>query len=446
MRPPVLYAKSGDIQIAYSVVGSGPVDLVWAPGFVSHLEMQWENPRYARSRETVAEFTRLIFFDKRGTGMSDRPAGIPNLEERIDDIRAVMDAAQSQRAHLFGVSEGVPMCILFAATYPERVRSLLLYGGRPRFTRAPDYPWGPTEEEAEQNMQRLNARGWREDYTSEAQRSWLGPQLRDDPQFIEWYDRFVRTAASPAARIALSRMNRRIDVRDIMPTVRVPTLIIGKTGDPVMPPDCARDLASRIPGARLVEIEGEGHMFIGDTWPEIVGTIKEWVTEAAAPVASDRFLATILFVDLVRSTERVAAMGDAAWRDLLAKYYVAARRHLAVYGGIEVDTAGDGLLAHFDGPQRAIRCANAIERSAPELGLEARAGVHTGEVERSGSAIRGIAVHLAARVASLAGAREVLVTSTVRDLVAGSGLEFADRGMHELKGVPGSRQVLAVAG
>src|SRR2546425_2133626 len=269
MRAPALYAKSGELQIAYAVTGNGPVDFVWAPGFVSHLEMQWEHPSYGRLFEKVAEFTRLIQFDKRGTGLSDRPAGIPNLEERIDDIRAVMDAAKSQRAHLFGVSEGVPMSILFAATYPARVRSLLLYGGRPRLTRAPDYPWGPTEEESEQAIQRLAARGWREDYTTDAQRRWLGPQLRDDPQFLEWYDRFVRSAASPAARIALSRMNRRIDVRDIMPTVRVPTLVIGKTGDPVMPPDCARDLAGRIPGARLVLIEGEGHMFVGDKWLEI---------------------------------------------------------------------------------------------------------------------------------------------------------------------------------
>jgi len=444
MVPPVLYAKSGDLQIAYSVLGEGPVDFVWAPGFVSHLEMQWENPDIAHSRERVASFTRLILFDKRGTGMSDRPAGIPTLEERIDDIRAVMDAAKSERAHLMGVSEGVPMSILFAATYPERTRSLILYGGRARFTRAPDYPWGPTEEESEEYLQRLIANGWQQDFTTPDQRRWLGPGLRDDPEFLRWYARFLKSAATPAARIALSRMNRLIDVRDIMPSVRVPTLVVGKTGDPVMPPDCARDLAARIPGARLVEIEAEGHMW-GRASLEIADTIKEWVTEAAAPIAADRFLTTILFVDIVGSTQHVAKVGDAAWRDQLARHYAAARRHLAVFGGIEVDTAGDGLLAHFDGPGRAIRCASAIQRSAAELGLEVRAGIHTGEVERAGSAIRGIAVHLASRVASLAGAHEVFVTSTVRDLVAGSGLEFTDRGTHELKGVPGTRQVLGVA-
>jgi class 3 adenylate cyclase/pimeloyl-ACP methyl ester carboxylesterase len=442
--PPVLYAKSGDLSIAYSVVGSGPVDLVWAPGFVSHLEIQWEHEMVSRGpRLKLAEFTRLIIFDKRGTGMSDRPAGIPTLEERIDDIRAVMDAAKSERAHLWGISEALPMSVLFAATFPQRTRSLILYGGRARFTRAPDYPWGPTPEQYEETLQRSIARDFRDDFTTPEMQRWLG-DVRHDREFLEFYARYVRHAATPAARAALARMNRLIDVRDILPTIRVPTLIIGKTGDPVMPPDCAQDLASRIPGARLVVLPGDGHIF-GNVWPDILGTIREWVTEAAVPVATDRFLATILFVDLVRSTQRVAAMGDAAWRDLLAKHYAAARRHLAVYGGVEVDTAGDGLLAHFDGPQRAIRCARAIQRSAAELGLEARAGVHTGEVERSGTAIRGIAVHLASRVASIAGAQEVLVTSTVRDLVAGSGLTFTERGVHELKGIPEPRQVLAVA-
>lgn len=444
MRPPVLYAKSGDLQIAYSVLGSGP-DFVWAPGFISHLEMQWENELFlAGPRLKLAEFTRLILFDKRGTGMSDRPSDFPTLEERVDDIRAVMDAAQSEKAHLFGVSEGAPMSILFAATYPDRVRSLLLYGAKPRFTRAPDYPWGPTDEETEQGLQRLITNGWRQDFSTPEQRRWLGPTFRDDPDFLEWYQRFLRSSATPAARIALSRMNRQIDVRDILPSIRVPTILIGKAGDPLMPPDCARDFASRIPGARLVEIEGEGHMW-GTEWPEIVETIREWVTEAAAPITTDRFLATILFVDVVKSTERVAKLGDAAWRELLNRYYAMARRELAVYGGVEVDTAGDGLLSHFDGPGRAIRCARAIERGAVQLGLEARAGVHTGEVERDRTAIRGIAVHLASRIASLAAADEVLVSSTVRDLVAGSGFQFADRGTHELKGIAEPRQVLAVA-
>src|SRR5881628_167349 len=328
MGPPVLYAKSGDIHIAYSVRGSGP-DLVWCPGSLSHQELLPQVPEFAGLLDGPARFARLILFDKRGTGMSDRPPGIPTLEERIDDIRAVMDAAKSDRAHLMGVSEGVPMSILFAATYPQRTRSLILYGGRPKQTRTADYPWGPTEEETEAALQRLIARGWREDFTTRDQQRWLG-SLRDDPEFLDWYARLLRTAATPGARIALSRMNRLIDVRDILPNVRVPTLVIARTGDPVLPPDTARDLAARIPGARFVLIEGSGHIWFGEGWEEFVATIKEWVTEAAAPVAADRFLATILFVDLVRSTERVAAMGDAAWRDLLARHYVAARRHLAV--------------------------------------------------------------------------------------------------------------------
>lgn len=283
------------------------------------------------------------------------------------------------------------------------------------------------------------------DFTTEAMRRWIGRPQCDDPVFLESFQRIRSVSATPAARVALSRMNRLADVRDILPSIRVPTLVLAKTGDPLMPPDCARDLASRIPGARLVAFEGEGHL-MGEQGDEIVDTIREWVTEAAGPVATDRFLATLLFVDLVGSTDRIALVGDAAWRDLLSRYYTVARRELAVYGGVEVDTAGDGLLAHFDGPGRGIRCARAIERGAVGLGLAARAGLHTGEVERDRSAVRGIAVHLASRVASLAAGGEVLVSSTVRDLVAGSGLTFTDRGIHTLKGIPGDRQVLALEG
>ena len=442
MPRPVLYAKSGDIQVAYTVTGSGP-DLVWCPGSLSHQELTLHIPEIGAQIDGIAEFARVISFDKRGTGMSDRPVGIPTLEERIDDIRAVMEAAQSESAHILGISEGGPMAMLFGATYPERTRSLLIYGAKPRFTRAPDYPFGPTLEEREAGLQQAIANGFRVDYTSEAMRKWFGPGLADDPEFVEQWAYMTRMAATPAARIALAKMNMRIDVRDILSSIRVPTLVMGKTGDPLLPPGCAKDLASRIPGARLVEMEGEGHL-LGRNGPEFVHIIKEWVTEVVDNVSTDRFLATLLFVDLVRSTERVAAVGDAAWRSLLARYYADTRRELAIYGGVEVDTAGDGLLAHFDGPGRALKCASAIERAARELGLEARAGLHTGEVERDNAAIRGIAVHIAARIASLAAANEILVSSTVRDLVAGSGLAFVDRGSHQLKGVDGERQLLAV--
>jgi len=439
---PVLYAKSGDIRIAYTVRGSGP-DMVWCPGSFSHQDLWPQIPEFGEVLEETGQFARVIFFDKRGTGMSDRPEGIATLEARIDDIRAVMDAAKSERAHIFGVSEGGSMACLFAATYPERTRSLLLYGTRPRWTRTPDYPWGPTPEEAEADIERALANDFRIDFSSDGMRKWLGPGLRDDPKFLEDLARMQRIAATPGARAALRRMNNLIDVRPILSTIQSPTLVITKQQDPVCPVDAAKDLAARIPGARLVVIEGEGHL-IGRSAPELKKTLREWITEVTEITPSDRFLATILFVDLVRSTELVARMGDAAWRDLLAKYYVEARRELALYGGVEVDTAGDGLLAHFDGPGRAVKCARAIEKAARDLALEARAGVHTGEVERDKTALRGIAVHTAARIAALAGANEVLVSSTVRDLVAGSGLAFVDRGSHELKGIQGQRQLLAV--
>lgn len=442
MTSPVLYAKSGDIRVAYTVWGSGP-DMVWCPGSFSHQELFPQLPELAGLITGAAKFSRVIFFDKRGTGMSDRPEGLATLEARIDDIRAVMDAAQSQRAHILGISEGGSMACLFAATYPERTRSLLLYGTRPRWTRAPDYPWGPTPEEAKANLERNIASDFKTDFTTEYMRKWLGPGPRDDPNFLEGFDRMMRMSATPSARAALSRMNQLIDVRPILASIQAPTLVISKTGDPICEPDCARDLAARIPGARQVLIEGEGHL-VGANAPEYLRTLKEWITDVTEAAPTDRFLATILFVDLVRSTERVAEIGDAAWRDLLKAYYAEARRELAIYGGLEVDTAGDGLLAHFDGPGRAVKCAGAIERAARELGLEARAGVHTGEVQRDKGALRGIAVHTAARIAAKAGANEVLVSATVRDLVAGSGLAFIDRGAHELKGIEGTRQLLAV--
>ena len=443
MATPVLYAKSGDISVAYTVWSSGGPDMVWCPGSLSHQEILPQVPEFAGLLGEAGKFSRVIFFDKRGTGMSDRPEGIATLEARIDDIRAVMDAAKSERAHIFGISEGGSMACLFAATYPHRTRSLILYGTRPRWTRAPDYPWGPTPEEAKANLERNIANDFKVDFTTESYRQWLGPGPRADPQFVDDYDRLMRMSATPAARAALARMNQLIDVRPILGSIRVPTLVIAKTGDPLTPPGCPEDLASRIPGARVVLIEGEGHI-IGANAPDVIKTLKEWITEVTEALPSDRFLATILFVDLVRSTERVAQIGDAAWRDLLKAYYAEARRELAIYGGKEVDTAGDGLLAHFDGPGRAVKCAGAIERAARELGLEARAGVHTGEVQRDKGALRGIAVHTAARIAAKADANEVLVSSTVRDLVAGSGLAFIDRGAHELKGIEGTRQLLAV--
>lgn len=440
-RSPVRYSQSGDIYIAYQVVGDGPPDLVWVPGALSNLDLWWDLPQHVRMFERLASFSRLILFDKRGTGLSDRPATIEPLEERINDIRAAMDGADSEAAHVFGHSESGSMACLFAATYPSRTRSLILWGTRPRFTRTPDYPWGPTYEELEERWRRQAAANWEIDFAGPAMRAWLGA-LADDRAFVEWFTRMWRTGASPAARVALWRMNARIDIRAILPAIRVPTLLLVREDDPVVSVDEARAMASMIPGARFEVVPGRGHVFL-DHWEPVIALIQEFITGVAPVVAADRVLTTVLVQDIVGSTELVAQIGDASWRNLLDRYYTVARRNLAAFGGAEVDTAGDGLLATFDGPARAVRCAGVTQREAESLRLRVRAGVHTGEVERVNRDIRGIAVHTAARIASLAGAGEVLVSSTVRDLVEGSGITFRDRGVHSLKGVPTPRQLFA---
>lgn len=441
MPPPVQYAKSGELFIAYQVSGDGPVDLIWAPGATSHLELAWENPYIARFIERMSSFCRLIRFDKRGTGLSDRPVTVATLEERTDDIRAILDSAGSESAHLFGVSEGGSMTMLFAATNPHRSRSMALWGALPRWTRAPDYPWGPTPEELEREIDESLARGPQPFVLNDRLKRWFG-KVHEDPAFVAAFARSRESSASPAMRVALSRMNARIDVRAVLPTIQAPTLIMNRTDDPDAGVDAARYAATLIPGARFREFPGYGHLF-WDIWEDVAAELERFITGTQVATVSDRVLATILFLDIVGSTERVAAIGDAVWRNLLERYYALARRELVTYSGIEVDTAGDGLLARFDGPARAIRCARAIQRAAKELGLQLRAGIHTGEVELSNGAIRGIAVHTAARIAGLAGPDEALTSSTVRDLVAGSGITFEDRGVHRLKGIPEPRQVLA---
>jgi pimeloyl-ACP methyl ester carboxylesterase/class 3 adenylate cyclase len=441
--PPVQYAKSGDLYIAYQVTGDGPVDLIWSPGTTSHLSLQWENSYFVRVIERLSSFTRLIRFDKRGTGLSDRPTKPATLEERTDDIRAILDSVGSESAHLFGVSEGGSMTMLFAATYPERTRSLALWGALPRWTSAADYPWGPTPDEQERSIDEMEARGPRPFQLTESTKRWLG-KVHEDPAFVASWAKNRESGASPAMRLALSRMNARIDVRAVLPAIQAPTLWMNRTEDPAAFIEAARYSAGLIPGARFVEFPGIGHLFF-DIWEDVAAELERFITGAQVAAPSDRVLATILFVDIVGSTERVAALGDSVWRNLLERHYALARRELVAYAGVEVDTAGDGLLARFDGPARAIRCARAIQRASGELGLELRAGVHTGEVELAGSAIRGIAVHTAARIASLAGPGEVYTSNTVRDLVAGSGIGFQDRGVHTLKGIPDPRQVLTVA-
>jgi class 3 adenylate cyclase len=437
MSAPIRYAKSGDVNIAYQVTGDGPFDLVLVPGFFSHLEIDLEHPSMAHLFQRLESFSRLIRFDKRGTGLSDRTVGLPDLETRMDDVRAVMDAAGSEQAALFGYSEGGPMCVVFAATYPERTRALVVYGTYAK-RRDPDddYPWAPTSDEREREARELEET-WGEDVDL----STMWPSA--DPAGAAWFQRRGRAALSPAGARDLILMNSKVDVRELLPTVQCPTLVLHRTADRDSTVDEGRYIAGRIPGARFVEL-GEGDHVPWFDPDEILDEVEEFLTGVRAQVATDRVLATILFTDLVGSTERARALGDASWTALLDAHHVAVRRELGRFSGEEIDTAGDGFLALFDGPARAIRCGLAIRGALRELGLEVRAGIHTGEVERPrGDKPRGIAVHVGARIMSLAQAGEVLVSSTTRDLVAGSGLEFDDRGDHELKGIEGPRRVFA---
>ncbi len=444
MQPETRYARSGDVSIAYQVTGDGPFDVVFIPPFVTHVELVWRTS-FAPALEALSSFCRLIRFDKRGTGMSDRVGGAPTLETRMDDARAVMDAVGSGRAAFFGSSEGAAMSLLFAATYPERTAALVLRSFYPRTMWASDYPWGRTEEEYRREMESdLRLFGPR-DQALEAVRARM--QLADDREAQQWVD-YLRWSGSPGAVEALALMNRDIDVRHVLPAIRVPTLILHGSEDTIVPIDVARNVAGRIPGARLVEVTG-GHLATGAAGGSLVVQIQRFLTEVwdaggweeAEP---DRVLATVLFTDIVGSSERAASLGDRAWRELLERHHELVRRQLVRFRGKEVDTAGDGFFASFDGPARAIRCATAIVESMPELGLEVRAGLHTGECELVDGKVAGIAVHTGARVASHAQPGEVLVSGTVKDLVAGSGLSFEERGAHELKGIPGKWRLYAV--
>jgi class 3 adenylate cyclase/pimeloyl-ACP methyl ester carboxylesterase len=437
--PETRYTRSGDVNIAYQVIGEGPLDLVYVMGWVTNLEAFWQEPSVARFFQRLASFSRLILFDKRGTGLSDRVpiSELPTLEQRMDDVRAVMDAAGSQRAALFGVSEGGPMCALFAATYPERTSALVLYGSYAKRLRDPDYPWAPTAGER-QRWYELIERDWGGGVDIDT----MAPNA--DRPFREWWARYLRMSASPGAALALGRMNAEIDIREVLPTIRVPTLILHRTGDRDIDVGGARYIAGRIAGSRYVELPGDDHLpFVGDQ-DAILDEIEEFLTGARHHADLDRILATVLFTDVVGSTERAAALGDKRWRDLLQSYNQVIREELERFRGREVDTAGDGFFATFDGPARAIRCACAMRRELSRLGIEIRAGLHTGECELVGDKVRGISVHIGSRVASLATPGEVLVSSTVKDLVAGSGLEFNDRGVHTLRGVPGEWRVYSV--
>jgi pimeloyl-ACP methyl ester carboxylesterase len=434
-RPETRYARSGDVMVAYQITGEGnSVDLVHAPGTVSHLELFWDIPEAASLIERLSSFARLIRFDKRGTGMSDRPPGPATLEERTDDIRAVMDAAGSERAFIFGTSEGGSMACVFAATYPERTSGLVLWGTQATWIRSEDYPWGGSREEFLAEIEDLAEHGMTDKYLFGAGAG-VGPGMSEEGKGR--IRRLFRSAATPGALAALERMNLDIDIRGVLPSIHVPTLVLNRTNDSVADVEAVRDLASRIPGARFVEFPGDAHVFFQGPDPEeVTAEIQEFVTGSRPALGGDRALATILFTDIVGSTNKAAELGDRAWRDLVERHHKIVRELLARSRGVEMDTAGDGFFATFDGPARAVRCALAAIEAVRPLGIEIRAGVHTGEVETIDAKAGGIAVIIGARISASAGTSEVLVSSTVKELVAGSGLAFEDAGEHELKGVP----------
>jgi class 3 adenylate cyclase len=431
--PSTRYVKSDGVHIAYQVIGEGPFDLLFVPGFVSNIESMWQSPDQSAFFRRLASFSRLIVFDKRGTGMSDRGSQIFTLEQRMHDVQTILDEARSHRAALFGVSEGGPMSLLYAATYPERTAALVLYGTYAKRSWAPDYQFG-----------------WKDDQWDAAlddiEHNWGTPQSKvitmrvpgvtDDLRAIERIASHYRAAASPGAAAAIMRMNREIDVRHVLPVTRAPTLILHRNGDQTIGVEHARFMAQHIPGAKLIEFSGQNHApWFGDR-DAVLNEVEEFLTGRRHAQEVERVLATVLFIDIVGSTERAVALGDSPWRRMLEVFYTKVREVLQQYRGREINTAGDGFFAAFDGPARAIRCAGAIRDSVRSLNLEVRCGLHTGECELLRNDLAGIAVHTGARVAGLAAPGEILVSQTVRDLVAGSGLTFENRGTHALKGIP----------
>ncbi len=442
MVPETRYARSGNLHIAYQVAGEGPVDLVFVHGWISHIEHLWEEPSLARLLNRLASFSRLILLDKRGTGLSDPVPldKLPTLEERMDDLRAVMDAAGSQRAALLGTSEAGALNLLFSATHPDRTAALILLNSYARLTWAEDYPCGIRPNDAERLLEAIES-GWGKGVAFEA----LVASQSDNEVMRNWWARYQRQAASPGTAVTLLRRAFDTDARGVLSAITVPTLILHKAGDPFTGPEHGRYLAERIPAARYVELTGIDHLFFAEDSGRLVAEIQEVLTGVRDASEPDRVLATVLFADIVGSTELAAKMGDRRWQDIIQSYYAAVRDELARFRGTEINTAGDGMFASFDGPARAIRCGRAICESVRRLGIDVRIGVHTGECELIAAKIGGIAVHIGARVAALAQPGEVLVSTTVRDLVAGSGLQFEERGIHTLKGVPGAWPLYAVA-
>jgi class 3 adenylate cyclase/pimeloyl-ACP methyl ester carboxylesterase len=441
MEPPeTRYAKSGDILVAYQELGEADVDLVYCAEFWHSIEAQWLEPRFEAFLRRLASFSRLVSFDQRGTGLSDPVpvSELPTLEQWMDDVRAVMDAAGSERAALLGSGGGGLMTMLFAATYPERTAALILLNSFARLTRTQDYPWGTSPDYEEKFVEKMRT-GWGQGVFADA----VAPSAANEPGFREWWARYERLGTRAGAIVPIRHMLQLVDVRHVLSSIQAPTLIVSAAGNRLVDVGHGRYLAEHIPGAKYVELSGDDHLpFIGDS-EAILDEIEEFLTGFRHGGEPDRVLATVLFTDIVESTEHAAALGDRRWRELLDRHDEAIRRVLARFNGREIDTAGDGFLATFDGPGRAVRAAQAIRDAIRGMGLEVRVGLHTGEVELVGSDVRGIAVHIGARVSAEAGPGEVLVSSTVKDLVAGSGIEFEDRGPHVLKGVPGDWRLFA---
>lgn len=430
--PKTRYAKRGGVSIAYQVVGEGPLDLVFTPGFVSNVDHWWEIPNSVRFIERLASFSRLIIWDKRGTGLSDPSARVPTLEERVDDLGAVLDSTGSERAVLFGVSEGGPMNLLFAATHPERTAALVLYGTSPKFYAGRDWPWGWQPEEV---------KGWLEEiddcWGDGALIEVFAPTYADNEAYRRLWGRYLRAGASPAMGRAVVEALRELDCREILPAIRVPTLIVHRVGDRIASVNAARYMAQRIAGAKLVELPGEDHVHnVGDQ-DSILDEIEEFLTGMRRGPEIDRVLLTVLVIEIVGSTERAAEMGDQRWREVLQVHADAVRREITRFDGREVRTTEDVFLVAFSGPSRAIRCACAIRHRVLQLGIQVRAGLHTGECELIGDNVGGLALHIGTRVAALAAPNEILLSNTVKDLTVGSGLQFEDRGAYTLRGVPG---------
>ena len=439
MIPETQYTWSDDVSIAYQVFGEGPPDLVVVPGWLSNLDLFWEEPSFVRLFQGFASFSRVLLFDKRGSGLSDPTTDSPTLEERMDDVRAVMDAVGSESATLFGYSEGGPMCALFAATYPDRTQGLVMNGSYARRRWAEDYAIGISDEDIQQFFDVL-PQAWGGPVWLET----IAPSVAQDPKFRNWWAKFLRGSGSLKTATEISRMGYDIDIRHLLPSIHVPTLILHATRDRATGVENGRYLASNIPGARLVELDSDDHLPAVSCPEQIVAEVRRLVTGRHQVHDVDRVLATVLFTDIVDSTRLAAELGDTPWRDLLEAHHAAVRHELAVHRGREVKSTGDGFHAMFDGPARAISCGRAIQEAVDRIGVSVRVGMHTGECELRGERVEGVAVHIAARVAALASGGEVLVSQTVRDLVAGAGFSFQDRGVHTLKGVPDEWRILAV--